>query len=181
MSAADADRALVTRYLDGRGERAFRALYDAHADWLWAFALRLTGRREAEAEEVCQDAWMAAARHLDGFRWESAFRTWLGGITVNCWRRRLRKGSRDEAPLSGHERAPPAHPAGTVDLERALATLEETQRAVLLLYGVYGYRHAEIAEHLGIAVGTSRSHLSRAREALRRALANGRLGEEIHR
>lgn len=179
-SEVAADRPLVARYLQDRDEDAFRALYREHAPYLWAFVLRLTGRREPEAEEVFQETWMAAARRLDAFRWDSAFRTWLTGIALNCWRRSVRRRPREPSGLPAALPSPGAFdPAEVLDLEGALASLSEKYRTVLLLYGVYGYTHAEIAERLGIAEGTSKSQLARGREALRRALANGRAREEL--
>lgn len=176
---ADAERRLVDRYLQQRDEDAFRALYEVHAGFLWGFVLRLAGHDEHEAEDVFQETWMTAVRSLSGFRWDAALRSWLCGIALNVWRGRVRRAWRETpGSVEDHPSTPLRDPGAAMDIERAVASLPDGYRSVLLLYGVYGYTHAEIAERLGIAEGTSKSQLARARQALRRALTNGRVGEE---
>jgi len=171
--AASQDRALVDRFVRDRSEAAFRAIYQRHAPRLYQLALRLAAGRADEAAELLQDAWIRAARKLPEFRWESALATWLAGIVVN--RSREARRARADRPASieavGTEPAGPA--AGSearLDLERAVASLPEGYRRVLILHDIEGYTHAEIGGVLGIEVGTSKSQLFEARRALRRAL-----------
>lgn len=163
----------MAAFLRDRDEAAFDALYDRHAPRLYGLVLRLTGD-EVEAAEVVQDTWSRAIPKLESFRWESSLGTWLGAIAVNCWReQRRRQGRETEWGPSLEEAvpAPPQRPGAGIDVTRALDALPTGYRTVLVLFGVYGYSHAEIATLLGISTGTSKSQLSRARRALRQALA----------
>ena len=175
---ASPDRALAEQVLGG-DEGAFRQLYRRHTPRLHQLALRLLGGREADAEDMVQDTWIKAVEKLDTFRWESAFGTWLHAIAVNVARESARRrGRRQEVDLP--EQAEPAAAAPlerveVMDLERAIAKLPDGYRTVLVLHDVEGYRHEEIAQRLGIAVGTSKAQLFHARRAMRAAL--GEQGE----
>ena len=175
MSAHDTavrDRSLVDRILATGEERAFRALYRRHTPAIYQFALRSLGGHEAEAEDVVQEMWIRATEHLADFRWESTLRSWLTGIALNLCRGLFRR--RDRNWLSLEEElvptAPPTHPESRLDLETALTALPDGFRAVLVLHDVEGFTHEEIADQLGIAAGTSKSQLFRARRAMRRLL-----------
>ncbi len=169
------DRTLVRELLETRSEEAFRALYRAHSGYLFALALRLAGGRREDAEEALQECWLRAVERLADFRFESALRTWLGGIVVRATRelRRKRHPEREE-PRGGweiEELAEATLPAAdTIDLERALADLPPTLRDVLVLFEVEGMTHEEISGLLKIPVGTSKSRLWFARRALRARL-----------
>lgn len=170
------DRSLVAAFLESADESAFRRLYAAHAPRLYLSLLRLSGGREVEAQELLQDTWIRAATRLASFRWQSALSTWLHGIALNAWREASR--ARRDAPVSlealPEEAAAPPQPesgGARLDLERAVARLPEGYREVLVLHDIEGYTHEEIADHLGIATGTSKSQLSRARDSVRRWLA----------
>lgn len=170
-----ADRALVETYLLTRDEAVFRLLYRRHADALWRLALRLTGGNRSASEDVVQDAWIRAMERLPQFRWESSLRTWLSGFVVmrsrEHWRSQFAE-KQNFAPIESlmFEAAKPEKIAEKLDLESAFSELPPGFRAVLTLHDVEGFRHEEIAELLGIAVGTSKSQLSRAREAMRALL-----------
>lgn len=168
-----ADRLLVDRFLRTRSEAAFLLLYDRHTNALYRFASRLCGGSGHEPAELVQEAWMRALGGLPAFRWGSSLGTWLCGIVLNRWRelRRLDERDRQFAVIEGSKApgfAPPSVDA--IALERALATLPEGYREVLLLHDLEGYTHEEIAQHFGIVEGTSKSQLHRARRALREAL-----------
>lgn len=167
----DSDRELVERFLAHRDAASFEALYDRHTGVMYRCALRSL-RAVPAAEDAVQDAWLRAVHGLDGFRWSSALRSWLVGITLNCCRERLRRSRVVEPPLAPFDvqRAPP-RPDAAVDLERALERLPARASEVLILHDVEGFTHQEVAEALDIAPGTSKSQLSRARRLLRRALA----------
>jgi RNA polymerase sigma-70 factor (ECF subfamily) len=164
------DLALVERFLRGRGEDAFRALYRAHTPALYALALRLTGGDCGEAEDLVQESWVRSLTALRTFRSQSTLRSWLCGVLVNVRRGRIRAEWRtvdapDVEPIAettGHDDA--------IDLERAIAALPEGARDVYVLHDVEGYTHREIAGLLGIVEGTSKSQLNRARSLLRSSL-----------
>lgn len=168
---ASGDRELVIRYLEHRDEPAFRALYRAHTPYLYALACRLLGGAGTEAEDAIQETWVRAAARLDDFDGRSALRTWLAGFVVNCCREQRRRSA-----VRRVEELPPELPAGDrpasgggarIDLERAIRTLPDEQRRVLVLFDLAGYSHQEIHGLLGIAEGTSKSRLWAARRALR--------------
>ncbi|MNC87873.1 ECF RNA polymerase sigma factor SigE [compost metagenome] len=123
-----------------------------------------------------QDVFVRAWRKLGSFRGESAFGTWLHRLAVNVvltdHRSAGRRERRAEAAVElGARSVPPPRAGLAVDLERAIAALPPGARAVFVLYDVEGYRHEEIAAMTGIAAGTSKAQLHRARTLLREALS----------
>jgi len=154
---------------------AFRALYDAHAGRVYALCLRLAGDRQ-QAEEHVQDVFVRAWERLESFRGESAFSTWLHRLAVNevlqarraAGRRAARVELADDGGASREAGQRPAAPSS--DLGQAIARLPEGARTVFVLHDVEGYQHDEIAQMTGIAVGTSKAQLFRARRLLREAL-----------
>ena len=165
------DQALAGRIVDGGDESAFRELYRRHTPRLYQFVLRIMGGDELEAEDVVQDTWIRATRNLAGFRWESQFATWLTGIGLNLCRNRLRGSGRWtnlHQETLGSVRAEPRE--SRIDLERAISLLPPGFRTVLILHDIEGFKHAEIADRLGVSEGTSKSQLWSARRAMRRLL-----------
>jgi RNA polymerase sigma-70 factor (ECF subfamily) len=165
---------LVRRAQAGETD-AFGALYRAHAGRVYALCLRLEGDA-ARADELTQDVFVRAWERLDSFKGLSSFGTWLHRLAVNvvltdrrsAWRREQRVfGTDDPAALEQPRRS---EPGLALDLERAIATLPAGARTVFVLHDVEGYQHAEIARMTGIAEGTSKAHLFRARRLLREAL-----------
>ncbi len=159
---------------------AFTRLYDAHVAPLFAFCVGLTGDRQA-ATELVQDSFVRAWEALSGFRGESSFGTWLHRIAVNLMltdkrsfrRRALRvaieadlRSDGAASPLDA-ESAAPSDAAARIDIARAVARLPAGARTVFVLHDIAGYQHAEIATQLGIAEGTCKAHLFRARRLLR--------------
>jgi RNA polymerase sigma-70 factor (ECF subfamily) len=172
--ARQSDKELAALVLSG-DEAAFRQLYRRHTPRLMALVLRFLGGNEADAEDVVQEAWVRAAERLDQFRWEAAFASWLSSIALNLAREQLRRhGRRKEVEWpEGPEEPPAVAPLSrvdTADLERAIAGLPTGYRTVLVLHDVEGYRHEEIADLLGVSVGTSKSQLFHARRAVRTEL-----------
>ena len=172
------------------GDRlAARALYDAHVDRVHRLAWRLTGDVQL-AEEVVQDTFVRALAHLDRFRGDCAFATWLHRIAASVAsnaRRSARRHDAREAPIEHADDAPAGvepHEGERVDpilrerLHRAIDELPEMFRTLVVMHELEGYSHVEIAEALGIPVGTCRSRLFLARARLRAAL--GDLEGEIH-
>lgn len=159
----------------GRGdEAAFRTLYRRHTPRLLRLMLRLMGEPTADADDAVQETWLRAVRALPRFRAESAFYTWLAGIGIRVAAELLRSRARWVAWEDAAEPAqePRVGDGERLDLERALATLPDAQRVVIVLHDVEGYTHEEIAARLGVAPGTSKSHLFRARRALRARLSS---------
>ena len=155
---------------------AFEQLYRDHVGRVFALCLRLAGDASL-AEELAQEAFVRAWQKLGSFRGESAFSSWLYTLTVNTAlserRSRRRRTSRvvTTDDLTAFDRpGRPVRPDHRFDLERALATLPPGARAVLVLHDVEGYKHQEIADMTGIAAGTSKAQLHRARRLLREAL-----------
>lgn len=155
---------------------AFRLLYEEHVGRIYALCLRLSGSA-AQAEELVQDTFVRAWENLPSFRGESAFGTWLFRIAVNVALGERRARGRREArvtttadPEAFPSTARNADPGRRMDLEAAIAALPAGARTVFLLYDVEGYQHAEIARMTGIAEGTSKTQLFRARRLLREAL-----------
>ncbi|MEI2456332.1 sigma-70 family RNA polymerase sigma factor [Lysobacter firmicutimachus] len=177
---ADDDRALVAAAASG-GVAAFETLYRRHAGRVHGVIARLVGHAGARAEDLTQEAFVRAWQALPTFRFESAFGTWLHRLAVNTALMELRgRRSRplednDEDAFDGIGSADSAGhvTALSMDLERAVATLPPRARAVLVLYDVEGWKHEEIAAELGMAVGSSKAQLHRARGLLR-----ARLGEQ---
>ncbi|MDE2257124.1 MAG: sigma-70 family RNA polymerase sigma factor [Xanthomonadaceae bacterium] len=176
LPARDADAALVRRAVGG-DVTAFEQLYRRHAGRVHGTILRLVGRDRARAEELTQDAFVQAWRRLGSFRFESAFTTWLHRLGVNIALMDLRI-RRDEDAMDDEELQAaagfdvPFCAAERGDLERAVAALPTRARAVLVLHDVEGFKHEEISAQLGMAVGSSKAQLHRARALLRRALAD---------
>lgn len=168
-----ADRALVEAFLLTRDEWVFQLIYRRHADALWRLALYCAEGNRTDAEDMLQDSWMRAVERLPDFRWESGLRTWLSGFVILRSRERRRavnlqnqRFSPLEAAFSGQ--VPADFNPEKMDLQAAIQLLPPGFRAVLTLHDVEGYKHQEIALLLGITAGTSKSQLSRAREALRK-------------
>lgn len=164
----------VRRAQDG-DQAAFHALYQAHVGRVFALCLRLSGD-QGEAEEHTQDVFVRAWQRLGSFRGDSAFSTWLHRLTVNevlqarrsAGRRSSRLTLTDDDAILVRAVATPTPLAG--DLEEAIGRLPPGARAVFLLHDVEGYQHDEIARMSGIAEGTSKAQLHRARRLLREAL-----------
>ena len=173
------DRALV-KTAAGGGVAAFEALYRRHVGRVHGVIVRLVGGHGARAEDLTQEAFVRAWQALPAFRFESAFSTWLHRLAVNTALMELRsRRSRpqDDADDAALDTLGSADSAGhatalALDLERAVATLPPRARAVLVLYDIEGWKHEEIAIELGMAVGSSKAQLHRARGLLR-----ARLGE----
>lgn len=175
--SAEADVALVRSAAGGDGV-AFASIYRRHAGRVHGVISRLVGGQGARAEDLTQEAFVRAWQALPKFRFESAFSTWLHRLAVNTALMELRSrrgGPRfddDEDALDDVRQADSAGQATalSMDLERAVATLPPRARAVLVLHDVEGWKHEEIAAELGMAVGSSKAQLHRARQLLRTRL-----------
>lgn len=180
---SDGDHALARAA--GLGDsKAFEALYRKHQRRVYAVVWRLAGGQSARADDLVQEAFIRAWQALPAFRFESAFSTWLHRLAVNTALMQIRShaGAEDsETDDTALSVMPSQDTAGfrtreRLDLERAVATLPERARAVLVLHDIEGWKHEEIAIELGMAVGSSKAQLHRARKLLRQ-----RLGEDHDR
>ena len=157
---------------------AQRETYRRYKDAMYTLAYRITGDFDA-ANDVLQDSFIKVFKHIHSFRRESTFGAWIKTITVRTAYSKLRKKKIYFEDLDGV----PDHAA--IDwgdflqaeyLEKAILDLPEGYRAVFTLAEVEGYAHKEIAELLGISVGTSKSQLYHAKRRLREALTAMGLG-----
>ncbi len=169
--------ALVERAQRG-DPAALRLLYDTHVDRVYRLTYRLT-RREHLARELTQDTFVRAFAVLSQFRGDSEFGSWLHTIAVSVTLNELRRLSRVETRetvldevMTEARGAPYSDPMLRRRLERAVAALPDGCRTVFLMHDAEGYTHEEIANALGVSVGTTKAQLSRGRAKLRVALAD---------
>jgi RNA polymerase sigma-70 factor (ECF subfamily) len=169
-------RELLTRAQSG-DTSAFSELVRLHQDEVYTLALRLVADRELAAD-ISQEAFVRAWRALPKFRGEAKFSTWMHRITVNvAWTQRRKQRRHQADPIDESFTEPVAE---TISPERAaesaairgrlriaLQALPAPTRAVVVLKDVYGWRHGEIADHLGISVAAAKVRLHRGRKRLR--------------
>lgn len=185
----DADLALVAAAAGGDLD-AFEKLVQRHQTRLVGYLRGLTNT-EVDAEDLAQEAFLRAYRSLKGFRGTSSFRTWLYQIATNVFRNWLEK-RRNQAPVNaGSIDAPPpgmdepVEPMGEENpeaqhlqrdaIDRALAQLPDDQREAVLLRDVEGFEYREIAEQLGVPLGTVESRIFRGRSRLKELLRSAGL------
>ena len=157
---------------------AFEELYRQFAPRIYGLACRLSGSR-TDGEDLLQEIFLLVHRKLDSFKGEAALGTWVYRLATNCCldflrsrQHRLQQASEplDEAMSIG----PVRHgrlPIDRLDLERAIASLPPGYRAAFVLHDVEGFDHAEVGRLLGIAEGTSKSQVHKARLKIRELLA----------
>jgi RNA polymerase sigma-70 factor (ECF subfamily) len=178
------DEELVARARRGDVD-AFEQLYRLHAGRVYALCLRLAADAGV-ARELTQDTFVRAWEALPRFRADASLTTWLHRIAVNAMLERRRGDRRRSARVSlaadeddGEGEGElsvggvvPAHDVATaIDLERAIGALPPGVRRAFVLHDVEGYTHEEIATMTGLAAGTLRAQLHRARQLLMRALS----------
>ena len=179
-----------------RGERlAQRELYDEYADAIFGYVTNQLGARSSgareEAIDLAQDIWLRAFRRLGSLADPQAFHAWLFQIATNVVRNHAKRAKPPplvslDQPAAGEEDGPtievpdssgePARVAAENELGRriqqALGKLPAERREVVVLHHLEGFDVKEIAEQLGVAVGTVKSRLGRGRAALRELLAD---------
>jgi RNA polymerase sigma-70 factor (ECF subfamily) len=155
---------------------AFESLYRAHAPAILALCRRMVGD-ERDARDLVQDAFVRAWQRLPTFQGQSALGTWLHRLAVNVVLEQLRTAKRETLRFiddSDDDTLPARSSEGqlnaSMDLEHALSRLPAGARSVFVLHDIHGYSHDEIAQMTGIAPGTARAQLWRARRALMRLL-----------
>lgn len=171
----DAEPELIRRAQLG-DSAAFDALYGSHAGRVFAVLLRLCADRET-AERLTQDTFVLAWRRLGTFHGASRLTSWLHRIAVNVMLQDGRAAGRRAARVITADddflATAPARGSGAdlrLDLERAIASLPAGARTALVLHDIEGYTHDEIAAMTGVAGGTVKSQLHRARRLLRERL-----------
>lgn len=190
------ERRLVRRLKQG-DERAFQELVETYQDRVFSLVLRMMGNRQ-EAEDVAQEVFFSVYRAMHRFRGDARLYTWIYRIAVNACRSRLkylkgrnldRQQSADEQTLAkgdagrspqGSIPGPEAVVQGNrlqMAIARELAKLDPDHRQVLVLRDIQGLSYEDIAKITGLAPGTVKSRLHRARVALKSRL-KAELGEE---
>ena len=169
------DEILVERACGG-DTIAFEVLFRRHSPAVHAFLLRMC-RNRSDAEDLTQEVFLKAWEHLAAFEGRSRLLTWLMGIAVGSYRTRtraaIRRGHRQHAWYQQEiERAEGSESDAEelLDLERAIGRLPERARTVLILNRIHGRTLSEVAEILGISVGTCKAHIHRAKKLIRREL-----------
>lgn len=171
------ESALIEKAVAG-DRHAFEELYRSHCDRIYALCWRMCGGDPSVADDMLQDAFIRAWNKLELFRGDSKFSTWLHRLAVNVVlsdkRIRVKRLKREQEMSEGVEQSLVGLQDVTAglrqDLELAIAGLPERARSVLVLYDIEGYQHAEIAAMTGMAVGSSKAQLHRARKLVRNAL-----------
>jgi RNA polymerase sigma-70 factor (ECF subfamily) len=172
--------ALVERCRQG-DLTAFEEVYRAHSGRLYSVAFRMLGN-PADAEDLLQEIFLAAHRKLESFRGESALGTWLYRLAVNLCldylRSRTGRASQMTDALEDDTSLPDMSSRGLaeravtrMDLERALTQLPDGCRMAFVLHDIEGLEHREVAQAMGIAEGTSKSQVHKARLRLRALLS----------
>ncbi|MDH5590203.1 MAG: sigma-70 family RNA polymerase sigma factor [Gemmatimonadota bacterium] len=164
---------LIRQAADGDA-RAIRALYERYAPRVYAVVRRIAADADL-AEDYAQEAWIRVIRALPTFRGDARFSTWIHRIAVNAALQALRRSeTREKRRAAMPEQVPAVSRTGDVllqdRLEDALALLPDGMRQVIILHDVEGFTHEEIGDALGVAPGTSKSQLFKARAKMRNLL-----------
>lgn len=157
--------------LSKQGDRkAYEKLYRANLGKVYALCMRLCGQKEL-AEDLCQESFIRAWQKIDSFRGESAFGSWLYRLTSNTVIGYLRQQNKWKMECFSEKHEASVGYSEMIDerpdIETALMTLPEQARAVVILYEYLGYQHNEIADITGMAIGSSKSQLHRAKLILK--------------
>ncbi len=160
---------LITR-IKQNDIQAFEQLYRIHSGRVFALCLRLSANR-ALAEELSQEAFVRAWQKIRTFRGESSFSSWLYRLTTNVVLSSLRKKqikqvSFDEISEVDNPVEKQLDTGKIRDMEQAIMKLPDGARKIFVLHDIEGYQHNEIAEMTGLAIGTSKTQLHRARKLL---------------
>jgi RNA polymerase sigma factor (sigma-70 family) len=176
--AASDDAALI-RAVQERDDRvAFTELVRRHQSPVRTVLRRLARGDHGLADDLAQETFVLAWRNIRHFRFEARFSTWIYRIAINAWRSDARK--KRELLLDTDDGEPLAETiadddvpdiAARVDLERAMATLSDGERAAIAACYYADLSHEEAAQALGIPVGTVKTHILRGKAKLRTRLA----------
>lgn len=178
MTTAAQDALLLARVVEGDHE-AFNQIMRNHEDRVFSVCLRLMGNRE-QALDATQETFLTAFRKAGQFKGNSALGTWIYRIAVNTCYDHLRRQKRRRTDLIPEHLDPTDHSAQEAldsaalrpEIQRALATLPPDFRAAVVLSDMEGMALGEVAEVLGVPVGTVKSRVFRGRRQLARELGN---------
>lgn len=178
MTSAPKDAELLARVLDG-DHSAFDQIMRNHEDRVFSVCLRILGDREL-ALDATQETFLTAFRKANQFKGNSALGTWIYRIAVNTCYDQLRKQKRRRAdPIPDHldpadHNAEDALESAAVrpELQRALSSIPEDFRSAVILSDVEGLGLPQVAEILGVPVGTVKSRVFRGRRMLAAELGN---------
>jgi len=175
VAGEPSDRDLVERFVGGDRD-AFAVLVQRHERRVYNLAYRMLGREE-DAHDATQDTFLNAFRRMSSFRGDAQFTTWLHRVAINtCYdalRRRKREPALEMDQSAEGDAIPHDHAESTavsIDVQRALLRVPNEFRAALVLHDVQDLPYDEIAEILGVPVGTVKSRIHRGRVALAREL-----------
>jgi RNA polymerase sigma factor (sigma-70 family) len=172
VELADAD--LVARVIVDDDQHAFGELVRRHQSGVRGLLRQLTRTDIALADDLAQEAFLRAYKHIRSFRGEAKFSTWLYRIAYNCFREEARRRKElvgiDEAQWQSELDPQTTDPGLRHDLMHALSLLPLHQRTAVLLCCQNGLSHEEAARVLEIPLGTVKTNVLRGREKLKRAL-----------
>ena len=180
-AASPSDAQLILAVLEREDRNAFGLLVERHQSQVRTVLRRLTKGDVALADDLAQETFVLAWRNLRKLRFEAKFSTWLYRIAFNTWQSEARK--KHEVLLDVDDDAPPPGLEMTtqmpdvvarVDLERAMATLSDGERAAITACFYADLSHEEAAEALGMPLGTVKTHILRARAKLKARLEKGK-------
>lgn len=176
-SAAPDDAALVRAVQASDDRAAFGELVSRHQSAVRTVLRRLTRGDAGLADDLAQDTFVLAWRNIRHFRFEARFSTWIYRIAINAWRSEARRKREllldaDAGELPAEDAADDSAPdiVARMDLERAMATLSDGERAAIAACYYADLTHEEAAQALGIPVGTVKTHVLRGKAKLRARL-----------
>jgi len=180
------EKELIARCQAGDDE-AMQELVSRYQRYVYRLAYSLTGN-PADADDLAQDSFLNILKGIGNFKGRSSLTSWIYVVVLNTFRDSKRKAARRpatslEAQPGGAEAAPQpiweqadtllSKELGQV-LQKALTDVPEDFRTVVVLYDILGYSYEEIAQMLGLPMGTVKSRLHRGRAAMRDRLGNKR-------
>ena len=174
--AAPEDAALVRAVQSTDDRAAFAQLVQRHQSTVRTVLRRLTRGDAGLADDLAQETFVLAWRNIRHFRFEARFSTWIYRIAINAWRSEARRKREllldaDDPSLIEEAAEDPPDIVSRIDLERALATLSDGERAAITACYYADLSHEEAAQALGIPVGTVKTHVLRGKAKLKARLA----------
>lgn len=169
----DLESQWITRAQQG-DQQAFHRLYENYHRRIYALCWRMMADKDS-AEDVCQEVFVQLWQKISNFRGESKFSTWLHSVASNIVLGHIRKNKTWLQRMFSIEEQAVADTVVEMpecsNLDKKIQKLPERARLVFVLFAIEGYRHEEIANMLGMAVGTSKAQYHRARALLRESLS----------
>jgi RNA polymerase sigma-70 factor (ECF subfamily) len=169
-------------------QQAFHQLYLLHHKRIYALCWRMLADKDS-AEDVCQEVFVQLWQKINNFHGESKFSTWLHSVASNTALSHLRKQknwlqrvfSIEDHPIAeqSNESSVEMDDESSV-LDKYILQLPEKARLVFVLFVVEGYRHEEISKMLGMAIGSSKAQLHRAKKLLKKRLKESGFDEVNH-